>query len=219
MMRGISLTTSHTRRAVRRLGARLQIMVADSLNQRRAQWFERELAPSSPIRRPSRQLVGNSNNTSAWRAVFPSRDSSPTINLERTSAPTVRVDPTCSEVPCSIFREPIVGIAIEPALAWFRGCDHRMTARLRVVRGVPVRRVVTTQRPAALLARAQVNPAVACFHALLAFTLPRVLHGGNRIQVRAASIGHDSLRVRTRAAAGGRMKSRSTLRRPLMRRA
>ena len=65
-----------------------------------------------------------------------------------------------------------------------------MTARLRVPRGVPVRRVVATQRPAALLARAQVNPAVARFHALFAFAPLRVLHRGDRIQMRAASVGH-----------------------------
>src|SRR5258708_39097739 len=96
-----------------------------------------------------------------------------------------------SGVTQSVFREPIIGIAIEPALARFSGCDDRMSARLRVPRGVSIRRIIATQRPAALLTRAQVNPAVASFHALFAFAPLCVLHCDDRIQMGAASVGHD----------------------------
>src|SRR5713226_3069131 len=91
----------------------------------------------------------------------------------------------------SVFGEPIIGKAIEPALARFSGRDDRMSARLRVPRGVSIRRVVATQRPAALLPRAQVNPAVARFYALFAFALLCMLHCDDRIQMGAASVGHD----------------------------
>src|SRR5258706_8062010 len=96
-----------------------------------------------------------------------------------------------SRVTQSVFREPIIGKAVEPALARFSGCDDRMSARLRVPRGVSVRRVVATQRPAALLTRAEVNPAVARFHTLFAFALLCMLHHSDRIQMGAASAGHD----------------------------
>jgi len=65
-----------------------------------------------------------------------------------------------------------------------------MSARLRVPGGVSVPRVVATQRPAALLTGAQVNPAVARFHALVAFALLCMLHYGDRIQMGAISVGH-----------------------------
>ena len=91
----------------------------------------------------------------------------------------------------SVFRKPIVGIAIKPALTRFSGCDHWVTARIRVPGGVSVRRVVAAERPAALLTRAQVNPTVARFYALFAFALLCMLDRGDRIQMGAASVGHD----------------------------
>jgi len=66
-----------------------------------------------------------------------------------------------------------------------------MSARLRVPGGVSVWGVVAAERPAALLTRTQVNPAVARFSALFAFVLLCMLHCGDRIQMGAASVGHD----------------------------
>src|SRR5260221_13354870 len=96
-----------------------------------------------------------------------------------------------SSVTQSVFREPIIGKAIEPALARLSGCDDWMTVRFRVPRGVSVRRVVAAERPPALLTRAQVNPAVASFHALFAFALLCMLHCSDRVQMGAASVGQD----------------------------
>ena len=98
---------------------------------------------------------------------------------------------SCFGVIQSVFREPIIGKAIEPALARLSGCDDWMTARFRVPGGVSVRRVVAAERPAALLTRAQVNPTVARFDALFAFALLCMLHCDDRIQMGAGSVGHD----------------------------
>ena len=94
-----------------------------------------------------------------------------------------------------------------------------MSARLRVPGGVSVWGVVAAERPAALLTRTQVNPAVARFDALFAFALLRTLHRDDGVQTGAASVGHYGLRVRRGSEIGGQMRSRSIPRPPQMRRA
>ena len=51
-----------------------------------------------------------------------------------------------------------------------------MLRRVRVLRGVPIRRAVATQRRAALLTRAQMNPLCADLHTLLADPFLRFLN-------------------------------------------
>ena len=51
-----------------------------------------------------------------------------------------------------------------------------MSRRLRVLRSVPVGRVIAALGSAALLTRAQMYPSPADLHALFAFALLRVLH-------------------------------------------
>src|SRR5205814_8944484 len=85
----------------------------------------------------------------------------------------------------SILAERVVRIAVQPPLSGLGRRDHRMPARARMLGGVAVRRVVTTQGGAALLAGPQVNPPGADFHALLALAAFRVFHGANRADMRA----------------------------------
>src|SRR5688572_1733473 len=72
----------------------------------------------------------------------------------------------------SILRERVIGIAIEPALAGFRGGDDRVSAGAGVFGGVAVGGVVAAKGDAAFLAGAQVDPSRAdldAFLALMAF--------------------------------------------------
>jgi hypothetical protein len=39
----------------------------------------------------------------------------------------------------SIFGKGLVGIAVDPTFAWLGGCDHRMSAGVRVFAGVLIR--------------------------------------------------------------------------------
>ena len=68
----------------------------------------------------------------------------------------------------SIFREGVIGIAVEPAFSWLCRCDHRVSAGLRVLDGVTIRRRVAAQRHAARLARSEMHPRRAYLDALLA---------------------------------------------------
>ena len=58
----------------------------------------------------------------------------------------------------SVFRESVVRVTIEPAFAWLGRRDHGMSTRACVLRRMSVRRIITTQRRAALLTCAQMNP-------------------------------------------------------------
>src|SRR4029078_7100544 len=69
----------------------------------------------------------------------------------------------------SIFHERLVRIAIQPALTRLGRSEHGLTGRWRVFGRMTVRRVVAAPRPAALLARAQMDPGSAHLHAVLAF--------------------------------------------------
>ena len=68
-----------------------------------------------------------------------------------------------------------------------------MSARVRVLRGVAIRRVVTTQRPATRLTCPQMNPLSADLHALFAFSPLRMFDARNRRYVRASFLNHDLL--------------------------
>ena len=65
-----------------------------------------------------------------------------------------------------------------------------MPARVRVFAGVRVRRAVRAERDATRLARSQMHPLAADPHALFAFTALRLLDGFDRVEMRAASVGH-----------------------------
>ena len=62
-----------------------------------------------------------------------------------------------------------------------------MSARLRMLRGVMIRRVVTTQRRATCLTGSQMQPAVPDFYALFTFPKLRMFDARNRIYTRARS--------------------------------
>ncbi len=76
----------------------------------------------------------------------------------------------------AILRERVIGIAIQPSLADFRGRDHRMRRSACVLRGVLVRGRVAAQRHTARLARTEVHPPGAALHALRALSLRRLFH-------------------------------------------
>ena len=93
----------------------------------------------------------------------------------------------------SVIGKRVVRIAIEPALARLRRCDNRMPRRARVLRRVPVRRVVATMRATAFLTGAKMNPGSSDLDALLAFPSFGVLDAGNGSDVDTTLIGHDIL--------------------------
>jgi len=79
----------------------------------------------------------------------------------------------------SVLDEGIVRVAVEPALTGLGRGDHGMAAGARVGAGVPVRRIITAQRDAAILAGAKMHPLIAGLDALLADTPLGVLDGGD----------------------------------------
>ena len=70
-----------------------------------------------------------------------------------------------------------------------------MSARVRVLRGVAIWRVVTTQSSVAFLTNAQVNPLATGLHALFAFAAFRVPDCGDRGNMSAHAGGHDVILV------------------------
>ena len=68
-----------------------------------------------------------------------------------------------------ILREGFVGITVQPAFARLRGCNDRMAARIGMLGGVLIGRVVAAERHSAFLARTQMNPVAADLHAFFAF--------------------------------------------------
>jgi hypothetical protein len=56
--------------------------------------------------------------------------------------------------------------------------------------GVSIWRAIATECDAACLARAQMHPVAADLHALFAFTSLRLLYRRDRVEMRAASVGH-----------------------------
>ena len=93
----------------------------------------------------------------------------------------------------SVFREGIIRIAVEPAFTRFGGGDHGMNRRVRVLRRVPVRRVVTAARSAAGLARAQVHPCRADLDALVTLISLRRCDALECVDVGASSGLHHSI--------------------------
>ena len=89
-----------------------------------------------------------------------------------------------------------------------------MPDRVRVVRGVAIRRIVTTQRRGARLTRAQMNPLGSDLNALFALPPLCVFNACNRLDVRASFFSH--CRSSTRRAPGPRTRPQSNLHRPLM---
>jgi len=68
-----------------------------------------------------------------------------------------------------------------------------MCARVRVLSGVAIRRVVTTQGRAACLTRTQMNPLCADLHALFALPPLGMFDCLNRPYVRASFLSHHLL--------------------------
>ena len=52
----------------------------------------------------------------------------------------------------------LIDVTPRPALSWLEGRNHRVTAAMEVLGGVPARRTVTTADVAARQAEAQMNP-------------------------------------------------------------
>jgi hypothetical protein len=75
----------------------------------------------------------------------------------------------------SVFTESVVWIAIQPAFAWLRGRDDRMSTGVRMFAGMTIRRAVAAQCHAAGLTRAKMNPVIAELDAFFAFTALRLL--------------------------------------------
>jgi hypothetical protein len=92
-----------------------------------------------------------------------------------------------------ILSERIIGITVEPALANFCGSDHRMFRRVRVPGRMSIRRTVATQRRAALLTRAQMDPLRADFLTLLTHALPWLFEFSYSVDMSADFRGHAAL--------------------------
>jgi hypothetical protein len=87
-----------------------------------------------------------------------------------------------------IFGKSIVRIAVQPSLAGLRRGNDRMPARVRVLAGVTVRRRIAAERRATLLARPQMDPCGANFHAFIALSAFRVFDGGDGFYMRAGYV-------------------------------
>ena len=59
---------------------------------------------------------------------------------------------------CSIFGERLVWVAVEPAFARLRRCDHRMSTGMCMFTGVLIWRAVAAQRDSTRLARPEMHP-------------------------------------------------------------
>src|ERR1035437_3833992 len=85
------------------------------------------------------------------------------------------LSPSLRSASPSIFREGVVGIAVQPAFARFGRRDDRMLRRERVLAGMPVGRTVAATRPPALLAGAQVYPLRAYLYGSVAESMGRIV--------------------------------------------
>ena len=92
-----------------------------------------------------------------------------------------------------ILGEGVIRVTVQPLLAAFSRGDHRMTARTRMLRCVLVWRAITTARAAALLTRAQVNPAITSLYTLFTHPLFRLLNFTNLVDVTAYICCHRML--------------------------
>ena len=82
-----------------------------------------------------------------------------------------------------VLGEGVIRVTVQPTLVGLRGGDHRVSAAVRMLGRVPVRRGIAAVRRAALLTRAQVHPIVAGFDAFIADQFPRMFDRSNRRNV------------------------------------
>lgn len=66
-----------------------------------------------------------------------------------------------------------------------------MCSRVGVFTGVAIRRTIAAKRDAALLTDAQMHPLRSDLHALRAFAIIGLLDRRDRVEMRAASVGHE----------------------------
>ena len=85
-----------------------------------------------------------------------------------------KIDNRLAQTRVSIFAKHLIGVAIQPTLPRLCGRDDRMSRRVRVFAGVPVRRAVAAKRNSTCLAGAQMNPRCADLYAFFAFTALRL---------------------------------------------
>ena len=90
----------------------------------------------------------------------------------------------------SVFRERVVLIAVEPALARFSRCNHGMSARTRMLGRVAAWRIVATQGRAAFLTSAQMHPLSASLHALGTLATGSTFDRRDRGNVEAITVRH-----------------------------
>src|SRR3954469_22350840 len=81
-----------------------------------------------------------------------------TIPNDRATLLTIPAPPARPAPPALVLCEGFVGITIQPSLAQLSGGDDRVTARLRVLGRVSIRRRVAAVRATAALTGAQVDP-------------------------------------------------------------
>src|SRR6476620_1008230 len=87
----------------------------------------------------------------------------------------------------SILHKRIVDETVEPTLSRLGGGDDGMMLRAGVFAGVSIRRRIAAERGAAGLARPQMHPRGADFHALFTFAFPRMFDVGHGAKVWASS--------------------------------
>jgi hypothetical protein len=108
-----------------------------------------------------------------------------------------------------VFAKRVIGVAVQPTLAWLSRRDHRMPARVRVFGRMMVWRAIAAECRAARLTGPQMHPLRADLYAFFAFAALRLFDRIDRVKMRATSIGHDVIL----AAPDERKQLRSILRR------
>src|SRR5205807_5013156 len=182
----------------------------------------RELLRSSTIRSPPCASTAASNRSTADSRSTRSSGCSPPVtvmprlrNLAATSAAAAARSLWSSSLAMpmlplpSIFRETVVRITIEPPLPRLLGSDHGVSGRPRMLGGMLVGRAVAAQRRAALLAGAQMHPLRLDLHALGALPALGMSHGGDRLEVNAARVGHRAPRLFVQHLVDGGDRDRS----------
>ena len=73
-----------------------------------------------------------------------------------------------------VFAKRVIGVAVQPTLAWLSRRDDRMACGMRVFGRVVVRRAVAAKRDSTSLAGPQMNPLRADLYAFFAFAALRL---------------------------------------------